>query len=320
MDVDHIRKQLLEKGYAVVENVISDQECDKYKQQFTRWASNLFGNGEWPVSVYKKSLISQYRVGYLDPSWRVRLSAKAVFASIYGTEKLFSSTDCVAIGSPPEDGRTEFHQPGDQWLHLDHSGRRIGFHVYQGAVYLEDAEEDDWTLEVMEKSHSFHHDFLNVFPNATSKVKKTEYYALTEDAINWYKDHGCTIKRVPVPKGGMVLWDSRTVHANAKPQKGRQHPGRWRYLVLVCMAPAKWARPEDIERKKMAYRNMQMTTHWPSAGVAIFPDADPSSAYNTIEKLPAIAKTREARLLCGDLEYDFNDGKPNGPPEPQWIE
>ena len=38
-----------------------------------------------------------------------------------------------------------------------------------------------------------------------------------------------------------------------------------------------------------------------------------------IKELPEIAKTKEARLLFGVDAYDFDDGQPNGPPEPQWT-
>ena len=52
-------------------------------------------------------------------------------------------------GRPPEDGEESFYnEDTGGWLHLDQTARRRGLHAYQGAVYLETADHDDWTFEV----------------------------------------------------------------------------------------------------------------------------------------------------------------------------
>lgn len=51
-------------------------------------------------------------------------------------------------GRPPEDGEEDFHSDNRGWLHVDQSPKRSGLHAFQGAVYLEHADEDDWTFEV----------------------------------------------------------------------------------------------------------------------------------------------------------------------------
>lgn len=317
MDISKAHQELQENGYAVIEDVISLDECDKFKERYQKWAHTLFGDPDklWPRT--DASLIQQYKAGNLESSWEIRLKVKPVFASLFGTDKLLSSTDAIAIGRPPEDGKTKFAKSEySDWLHLDQSGRRIGHHAYQSGIYLEDADEDDWTLQVMEKSHRYHQEFFDTFPDAIEYMDQLEYYELNKEQVEWYRRQGCTFKRITVPKGGMVLWDSRTVHANAQPIEGRKHPGRWRYVVFVCMTPAIWASSEDMEKKKMAYQNLNMTTHWPSQGVTIFRES--SEEFNSITELPEVAKSNAARLLSGDLEYDFNDEKPNGPSAPKW--
>lgn len=125
-----------------------------------------------------------------------------------------------------------------------------------------------------------------------------------------------------MPKGGIVLWDSRTAHDNIPPELGRPNSDRWRFVVFVSMTPAKWTNPESLAIKQEAYDGMKITTHWSSQGLKTFNDFNPKAKKNkivdTITELPDVAKTREAKLLFGILPYDFTDGKPNGPDLPKW--
>ena len=123
----------------------------------------------------------------------------------------------------------------------------------------------------------------------------------------WFKSKGCKKRCVPCPKGGIVLWDSRLVHANARPVEGLQHPGRWRFVVFVCMTPAIWASPADLEVKRQAYEERKLTAHWPSQGVKIAIDSlnyVQSGDPITLHDLPEVAKTDDAKRLVGILPYD----------------
>uniref|UniRef100_A0A8W8JQV6 Uncharacterized protein n=2 Tax=Magallana TaxID=2171616 RepID=A0A8W8JQV6_MAGGI len=89
---------------------------------------------------------------------------------------------------------------------------------------------------------------------------------------------------------------------------------------FVCMTPAKWAKQSDIKMKRTAYENLLLTTHWPSQNVTTFPMYHPTGkeGIQELTELPEIATTKEAKLLMGVEEYDFSDGKSNGPEEPKW--
>ena len=43
-------------------------------------------------------LIQKYKAAHMKPTWEIRLKSKHVFAGIFGTDKLVSSTDAIAIG------------------------------------------------------------------------------------------------------------------------------------------------------------------------------------------------------------------------------
>ena len=143
-------------------------------------------------------------------------------------------------------------------------------------------------------------------------TKIFEYNELEDKEIQWYEDQGCVIKNVPVKRGGMVLWDSRTVHDNVRPEVDREHDDRWRHVVFVCMTPAIWASEKDLKKKQRAYEKMIMTAHWPSQGVTLFDEYHPSD-YPELKvplTLPEVARTTTAMQLAGAMPYDFDDGDP----------
>ena len=320
MITDENREDLKVKGYTVVRDVISHEDCDDAIRQYHVWLSQ-FKEGTWPNSF--NGIIKGYNSGHMKPTWEMRLKAKPVFAQIWGTEKLLTSFDSLAIARPPEDGKEQFQEPGKNWLHTDQKESRYGLHAYQGALYLEGQCEDDWTFQVMEGSHVLLHDFFKKYPEASKKAEPCCHYALLPEDKNFYKD--CKIVRVPVPKGGMALWDSRLIHANARPLKGRKHPGKFRYTLFISMTPAIWASEKDLQKKREAYEKAFMTTHWSSTGVdpydacvtATYPfvaDTSDGDGQNITfpREVPEPARSDEAKRLSGLIPYDFNDGKPNG--------
>lgn len=123
----------------------------------------------------------------------------------------------------------------------------------------------------------------------------------------------------------MVLWDSRNVHDNIAPLKGRANADKWRFVVFVSMGPAVWAKKKDIQLKKKAYNDMVGTAHWSCQGVWLFPSTTEAKSckdkkiIEMINEQPDIAKTKTVKQLAGIEPYDFEDGKSNGPGwEPKW--
>ncbi|PVD36951.1 hypothetical protein C0Q70_03944 [Pomacea canaliculata] len=247
---DAILKELNDKGYCVIPDVLTSDECDVYIGKYRDWLAT-FGEDEAPFQ--RHSIIQSYRVGHLEPTWEVRLKAKSVFQTIWQTDKLLSSVDAVAIAEPPEKESQAFDTPNTNWFHLDQSAIRVGLHGYQGAVYLEETSETDYCF---------------------------------------------------------------------RPEEGRPNKDRWRFVVFVCMTPARWARKKDLQLKREAYKKLLMTSHWPSQGITFFEERPLHiEEGHRIKKLPGVARSHEAKLLAGVEEYDFEDGRPNGPDwEPQWRE
>lgn len=206
---------------------------------------------------------------------------------------------------------------------MDQGRYRKGLHAYQGAVYLEETTEEDYCFRVWPGSAKYHRDFIDAFPEAASDC---DFFRLESEHLEWYRDRGVSEKSVPVPKGGMVLWDSRTLHDNSKPVKGRKTADVWRYVIFVCMTPAIWAEERDLKVKRRAFEKMAATAHWASQTTRLFATTDELDLskdigfHEMIDSHPDIAKTKEVRQLVGLDSYDFNDGNPNDPGwRPSWT-
>ena len=173
-------------------------------------------------------------------------------------------------------------------------------------------------FKLMEGSHKYLDVFFDLYQDAAKQSEPLGVYYLARDEVEFFKDLGCGIKRVPSPKGGMVLWDSRLIHANARPLKNRKHPGRWRFTVFVSMTPAIWASSEDIADHGKAYENAWMTSHWSSEDISSYDSFKPRGISCPTE-IPEVAKTHEAKQLSGVIPYNFDDGEPNGGDHrPEW--
>lgn len=98
-----IIKQLDDNGYCVVPNVITSEKCDEYLQDFQKWHSSFKENGK--ELRIRRSVIQSYRIGHCESAWKCRLHCKPVFDLLWGTEKLLTSVDGVAISTPPKKGK-----------------------------------------------------------------------------------------------------------------------------------------------------------------------------------------------------------------------
>lgn len=247
--------------------MLTEEQCDDHITQLHKWISQ-FGSGKFPDK--QSSIIHKYNIAHHPVAWHTRLQVAPIFEALWGTEKLASSMDGMAIGPPPELGTERFRSSNklDLGLHLDQSSRNVGLHSYQGAVYLEEAQDDDWCFVVLDRSHLHHEEF---FKQRTHPLPRSEFIMLKEEDLNWYASKGCTIRYISVPKGGIVLWDSRTVHTGARPLMYRKNPGRWRYVVFACMVPAFWASEEEKSLKKHGFHNLRCSRHTPAQNFSLFP-------------------------------------------------
>lgn len=260
-------QELENNGYTVVENVLTSQKCEQYINRFWDWLHNLntgidrnnpltwktMPDGGWPLNI--RGIIKHYRVGQSQFVWDIRCEPNViqVFKDLWNDDDLLVSFDAVNIMKPPSlGGPTKTKRT---WYHTDQGSKKKGRHCIQGFVTLEDIEVNDGALMVIPKTHNYHEEFFQHFGIEC----KNDWFKLKPEELNWFLQKGEEPKKILAPKGSVVLWDSRLIHCNTKPNK---EGNRFRYVVYTCMMPRKLCSEKMIQKRINAFENLRMTNHW----------------------------------------------------------
>ncbi|CAJ1942482.1 unnamed protein product [Cylindrotheca closterium] len=281
MTLQNWQVDLAEKGYAVIPDVLTPDECLSLENGFWNFWRRLSGgllkkedSETWRI-IYDffplHGMLSQhFSIGHMQEIWNVRSHerVKSVFETIWGTDDLVVSFDGASTGFAPEVTGRGWHRK--DWLHIDQSPHRSDFECIQAWVTAEEVGTGDGTLMVLEGSHKLHAEFAKHFGLKKDKAYRSDWLKLTPEQNQWYRDQGCAELAIECPKGSMVLWDSRTVHAGRSPLKGRATP-RNRFVAYVCMMPASRMQPIEWNKKQRACLEGRVTNHWAASRVKLFP-------------------------------------------------
>mgnify|MGYP003654841920 FL=1 len=268
-------KETLDKfGVAIIPNILDEEECKKMTTGMFDFFEHITSPWEKPFKIGDRStwrelyklmpmhsmLFQHWKIGHSQHVWDVRQNPKVTdtFAKIWSCkpEELLVSFDGASFHLPPENTNKGWFNK--QWFHTDQSFLRNDFECIQSWVTSLDVKEGDATLSFMEGSHLFHKDFAE-----HSGIKeKSDWYKLNDDQIDFFTEKGCETKRIKCPKGSLILWDSRTIHCGVEALKGREKKN-FRSIIYLCMTPRSKCPVKDLEKKKKAFEEMRMTTHWP---------------------------------------------------------
>ena len=98
--MESVKQDLDRHGVAVVPGVIPPHICDEYIAELNTWLEK-FGEGGFPENIF--SIIHSYSIAHHPVAWKVRHHVRPVFEELWGTQKLLTSLDGMAIGQPPEE-------------------------------------------------------------------------------------------------------------------------------------------------------------------------------------------------------------------------
>lgn len=273
--LENVKDTLEKYGVAVIENVLSIEECDSIKEKAWKELNKLTSRLKKPIdindseswkSLYElfpihSMLIQHYSVGHMQWCWDVRQNENVVnvFSKLWNTknEDLLSSFDGISVHFPPEKTKRGWFRKNN-WIHTDQSSFKKGLQCIQGFVSLYDVNEHDATLRVLQKSHNFHESFFKDF----DIEEKKDWFKLEEEHYEYFANKGCEMIDIKCKAGSIVLWDSRTFHQGKEPDMKRGQEN-FRLISYVCMLPRKLASTKDLEKKKKAFNDLRMTSHWP---------------------------------------------------------
>jgi len=243
-----MEQSLNERGYAIVENVLSERRVARAKRMFHRW---LHRNPTVLPSHEKTGIhgiFKYHQVAHQKHAWYIRTRSKVqrVFQRIWKTDKLVTSFDgCCYIPSSTRVKRETC------WTHTDQAPNKKGKRCIQGFVAL--TTNEDCTLVVYEGSHLLHESYMTQYGETGSK--------------DWLKINPVYLEKIAhtkrilhVKAGSLVLWDSRTFHQNQRGENGEE-----RLVQYTCFMPRDDPKntPAMQEKRLTYFKDRRVTSHWP---------------------------------------------------------
>lgn len=271
---ENVIKKLKKYGVAIIPNMLNNNECKEMEKGMWHTLEYLTKDWDKPIKKNNKSswrnikhlfpkhgmLIQNFRIGHAQFIWNLRQKKKImeIFSKIWECENddLLTSFDGASFHLPSEVTNIGWHK--NDWYHTDQSFTRNNFECIQSWVTGFDVKKGDATLAFLEKSHKFRKDFQEKF----KITDKSDWYKLTHEELEFFKEKGCQERKIYCPKGSLVLWDSRTIHCGVGPIKERPSDN-FRCVVYLCYTPRSLASKRVIDKRIKAFQEVRMTSHWP---------------------------------------------------------
>jgi hypothetical protein len=250
MSAQLIKQHLAEHGWAIVPDVLTDEEIHSAKESFYTWQKTIPNHDTIHSKCDPHGIYKHHEAGHQQHAWfiRTRPAVQTIFKQLWGCENLIVSFDGACFISKENKKRDNI------WTHTDQAPAQKGLACYQGFVSLTSNRER--TLVVYDKSHLLHESYFSEREMGDCKS-------------NWNKidpavlaDMGESRLALEVPAGALVLWDSRTFHQN---QYGAPDSEE-RIVQYVCYLPREHEKnTAAMQRKRQKYfLERRTTSHWPA--------------------------------------------------------
>eukprot|EP01059_Diplonema_ambulator_P019694 TRINITY_DN33327_c0_g1_i1.p1 TRINITY_DN33327_c0_g1~~TRINITY_DN33327_c0_g1_i1.p1 ORF type:complete len:465 (+),score=149.69 TRINITY_DN33327_c0_g1_i1:48-1397(+) len=284
-NAEQLKAILKEWGFAIVTNVVAPNELQDYEDM---WRSDLValtgsstqpehprcvqevhnnitkhGPTRWPsVNLFNDKFSEKRGLQHGLYAWRSRLNpnVRKIYALLEGTEDLVVGTDNIFFTPTDSEQAKDNHY----WTHVDFNTNAPGCEhkCYQGILYTWSSECPSASTTVLwPKSHTSVFDTLMKDP--MSKATPSQYipFVRLEDAKTKEEFIALSKKmsrRVPVPAGALLLWDSRMSHQGWSNGK--------RLAAPVCWQPKSFRSEEARKRKLWMAATGIPSNHWATHG------------------------------------------------------
>jgi len=247
--IDELKKHLADEGYVVIQNVLTPEQqakgLDLFKEDMTI-VSPIFdfdNSATWSIDtcplMFGKGMAVFNGFGQSNFMWYLRTNPtiQSIFRYIYSTDDLVSSLDGFSMFVSKA-------QKSKPWLHIDQNSTNLMYSIQGAYNYFPVKDSRDAGFVLVPKSHKTY--------KPTVK-KNADWFVCPEQPI------ADSIKLI-IPKNCLVLWNSRTIHAN----EGMTKPGvELNRLTCYVTFQPKHLRPQSIYKKRIsAYINGSATSHY----------------------------------------------------------
>lgn len=240
--------ELKNKGYVIIPNILSEEEINYSKDEFFKWFESIENLDIIHKKINPHNIFKYHQVGHQRFAWfiRTRPKVKEVFANIWDTDNLVVSFDGACYMKKGDNNYSV-----NCWTHTDQAPKTTGFICVQGFVALTDNEKA--SLQVYEKSHKLHEQY---FRERNMEKDGKNWQIIDDKMLNSIKENKKILK---VPKGSIVLWDSRCFHQNICLDNNEE-----RIVQYISMLPKdNKLNTKNMHEKRVKYFNeLRTTSHW----------------------------------------------------------
>jgi hypothetical protein len=245
-------KQILEHwyqyGFVVGKNVATANQCDDVVKTMQN-IMNQVGMGLEDESTWKKddngtALLSRgfFELYHDDVLAQIRQNIRLYLYHVILWENPFLWTSFDRLGLKLPEGQESKGLP----LHVDQNPTvHADFTTVQGVLALVDCPQERGTFVGVPGSKKY-------FSKYASYIKegyKGEYIPLPEES-GIYQELSQRQQCIPLKKGNIVSWDSRTTHANSDNLSSLN-----RYVMYVATGVAKEYDEQLVEKRKLNFRS-----------------------------------------------------------------
>lgn len=239
------KTELAEKGYCVIENILSSDEVESILNDYRTWLDSNDQIKGLHNKISPHGIFKQFQAGNQRHAWRIRThpNVQNVFKTLWNTEELVVSLD-GSCWIPADVQRKD-----NIWTHTDQAPSKDGLRCYQAFVAL--TSNIERTLVVYEGTHLLH----NQYAKDRNLTSTKDWLLIDHDYLQKIQDKK---RALPVKEGSLVVWDSRTFHQN---QYGTLPEER--IVQYVSYLPKAGRSPKMLEKRKKYFIEGRTTSHWP---------------------------------------------------------
>jgi hypothetical protein len=270
-----LRRILDTLGFAIVSDVLAADELEFVERQFADDLRSIIDVERstapekvrplledpvhnWPLSHVSigTKFASDYGLPHGRAAWYCRShpQVKRVFEPLFGTPNLCVGMDNVFFNNEPSVPGTNAASQFNLWPHADQNvllEPQGQMECFQGVVYVWPANDDTSATVVWPRSHRL------VYPELMTRTFRGHFCSMGKED---YADFAANARRIPVPAGAMLLWNSKTVHQGIK--------GGARLAYPLCFEPTARRPRHALKSKVKCVQQGCPTSHWASLGRA----------------------------------------------------
>nr|BDT63041.1 MAG: scv136-like protein [Trachysalambria curvirostris nimavirus] len=284
-------------GFVIVKGILTQKQCNDINSGVWGCMESITANLDLPVDRnnprtwhsirlqrHSRDVYCHHGIAHAEFLWTLRQNPRilSVFASLYKCppEELLASFDGVSMQTSPESNRNQ----NDGWhetcrYRFEHSivpANRQSY--YRSWITARDIRPGDYSNSIFVGSHRINSKF-------------SEDGSGAPQGIHFYEKR-CKHIRITCSAGSLVVWDSRLLHSDLAPLRGRKRPNH-RVACLLSYYP-RTGMPENL----MEHRVLLFRARKPDQGLD-----DDKMPLPVSEKLVdlkhRLIETAELRYLVG---------------------